>query len=187
MEQNFANLPSSADQMTDIIEIAGVLPSPFLFWSKVVIATLIVLLALLLLYWIFKKIIQSIRNRRLSLSADERALSYLTELKKKDFLGQGRIHFYYFRLDEILREFIDAQFGLTTRDQTFEELSENERKISGVLTANQFKKFQEFWQRAQFAKFAKADSDREQCLADFNMVQRFVVHAAKNKPNKKKR
>lgn len=178
---DFSNLPQSADQMTDIVEIAGVHGSPFLFWSKIIIAVVVVLLASVVLYFIFKKIRQSILNRKNKLTPEDKANLALQDLRKRRDVEQGRIHLYYFRLDEILRTFLDDSYGLSTLDQTFEELQKNARVLSDRISDKQFQDFSKFWQRAQFAKFAKASSESTQCEEDLKLVQKFINSAAKIK------
>ncbi len=116
------SLPS-LEQMTDILDIKSLQNvSSLPLW----IAAFLFLLLLALLVW---KLLKTPRSKPKeipivpkTLGCNERALQALENLDRLGLLEKGQTRKYFFRLSEIVREFLHEGFALDAIDATTEEL-----------------------------------------------------------------
>ncbi|MBU0505023.1 hypothetical protein KJ708_03430 [bacterium] len=164
-------IPESIDQMTDIIDIEGIVHSPWLSFLKTALVIAVLLFVVALVSYIIWKIVKKIKAKKeaLYISPDEEALSGLSRIKNKKYLEQNQWQYYYFDLDEVLRRYIFRRFHVDVLDKTFEEIRFIEKKNVHL------KSFRDFWSRAQMIKFAKRPSTPDDCEKDFKVVRDFVL------------
>lgn len=174
MKQKFENLPQSVDEMKDIIEISGIHASPYADWLRFLLFSLVAFVILLLLFFIFRYLYRKIKNRLIRISPEEKAETDLRDLIKKDFVRQGRLPFYYFRLDEIFRTYMKQKFNVDVLEKTFEELKQDLNPLKSYFSDSQMPDLLSFWERAQLAKFAKVGSSEQQSKVDYKFVREFV-------------
>jgi hypothetical protein len=164
-------IPESIEQMTDIIDIEGIIHSPWLSFVKTALVIIVLLAVLILISYIIWKLVKRYKAKKAAvvLSPDEEALSGLKSLKNKKYTEQSLWHAYYFDLDEVLRRYIYRRFHVDVLDKTFEEIRLIERKSVHL------KGFRDFWSRAQMIKFAKMPATVDDCEKDFKVVRDFVI------------
>jgi len=188
------NLPQSVEEMTDIIDIEGILHSSTVSMLKTALIIFIVVIVVLALSYILIKLWKKWQQRRLEelLSPDERALRNLADLRKVKHIENSKWPLFYFSLDEILRRYIFARFDCDVLDKTYEEIKV---MLSKKGTHNSFldyarikdiKNLSQFWERAQLIKFAKIPSTVDDCQKDFEMVKGFVVQSKEEEGARRK-
>lgn len=169
-------LPQSADDMTDILDIEGVLPDP---WAALIRAFLFAAVFLafgLLAFLLVKKIIKSVSaGIKKPLSPEEKALQALKRLMQKNYVDQKQWRAFYFSLDEIFRHYLFEKFGLDVLDKTFEELKNDTACLPETFSDGATRQVWEFWERAQMAKFARQELTVEQAQADYAFVEGLVM------------
>ena len=113
------NLPQSVEEMTDIIDIEGILHSSTVSMLKTALIIFIVVIVVLALSYILIKLWKKWQQRRLEelLSPDERALRNLADLRKVKHIENSKWPLFYFSLDEILRRYIFARFDCDVLDR----------------------------------------------------------------------
>lgn len=116
------HLPS-LEQMTDILDIEGIILLP---WKTIALYTLplLILLGLGLVVWAFLKFL---RRRKLSgagrhLSPAEQALWELARLEQQQLVQKGEFKKYYFFLSEIFRRYLEERFQYPAIDKTTDEI-----------------------------------------------------------------
>jgi len=103
----------------------------------------------------------------------EMALRSLRELLASGFIEKSDYRNFYFRLSEIAREYTDERFMTGTLESTFEEIKyifKRNKNIDDSLK----KSLILFFERSDFAKYAKMPFPSERMKEDFNMVEAYV-------------
>jgi hypothetical protein len=120
------------------------------------IGGLILLVVTAIIVWIW------IRRRRARVTAlaeppvpaHDWARQQLAALEADDLVGQQRFHEFYFRLSDIVRQYIERRFGLMAPERTTEEfLREAER--SDLLSIGHRELLRSFLHAADLVKFAR--------------------------------
>lgn len=166
-------LPTSANEMTDILDLQGIITLKWLHTLKIVSLILLSLLVLALLAWLFYKLYKKYFYAQ-DLSPDQKALSDLSELKKKKWIEASHWRAFYFSLDEIFRTYLQTQFGLEILDKTFEELHHDWDRLKPLFLLAEQARLDPFLLRAQLIKFAGSSTTPDDAGEDFAFVERFV-------------
>lgn len=168
------SLPQSVEEMQDILDIEEIVRSS---WPDLIYKTLMVLFILAViagLIFLIRKIVKKKKAAEIFLSPDQKALQALEKLKKSEYISNKSWNQFYFSLDEILRRYLHEAFHLDVLDKTFEELKSFVPQIAQIHGGSFEKIISEFWQRAQFIKFAKQDSDENLAAKDLAAIFQFV-------------
>lgn len=131
------------------------------------------LLALLLARWL--------RNRQRRVRAAPappplpphvRALKALEDLQREDLPSQSRQKEFFFRLSEILRDYLGERFGVAALDMTTEELL---AALARVPTPGlDFPRFEAFCRNGDLVRFARAGATAIACKASVEEAFAFV-------------
>ena len=135
--------------MRDILDIEGILLSPwpqiisFILWGLLALAFLIGL------YFLVCKIWRRLKshNKDDLLAPYKRALLELDRLEKQNFIGREDWQRYYFFLDEIFRVYLQEQFRLDVLDKTPDELKNNKNLFTNLAGQTELQKVTSFWER----------------------------------------
>lgn len=104
--------------------------------------------------------------------AHVRALKALEDLQREDLPGQSRQKEFYFRVSEILRDYLGERFGVAALDMTTEELL---AALSRVPTPGlDFPRFEAFCREGDLVRFARAQATATTCKASVEEAFAFV-------------
>ncbi len=112
-------------------------------------------LSAFLLYWFFfrkkkMKITQLFQPK--PLSAHEKALGLLDQLRKKKLWESNQVKLYHSELTDIIRGYIDERFGVSSPEQVSDETL---AAMKGKVDETTFAKLRQMLQLADMVKFAK--------------------------------
>ncbi|MGC9070812.1 MAG: hypothetical protein ACP5IO_05840 [Elusimicrobiales bacterium] len=140
--------PKETDQIRDIAPIFS-----FLWWLKIVITILLILLGWLA-YRKFRKKTphpQNITYKDMR-TPYERAMDSMRDLISKNLVEQNRIKEFYFELSDIIRKYIEEEFNVCATQMTSNELV---RKLKNEFSVEIIIKLKEFLEISDLVKFAK--------------------------------
>jgi hypothetical protein len=115
------------------------------------------LISAIALYWLFfrkkkLKITQLFQPK--PLSAHEKALGLLDQLRKKKLWETNQVKLYHSELTDIVRNYIDERFGVSSPEQVSDETL---AAMKDKVDENTFTKLKQLLQLADMVKFAKAE------------------------------
>ena len=102
-----------------------------------------------------------------------RALLQLDQLKSDGLVEKNEIHTYYFRLSDIVRQYIEGRFGLMAPEQTTEEFL-RELQRDTTLTVGHKELLANFLRASDMVKFALHRPSAGDCEEAFNSAGAFV-------------
>lgn len=127
---------------------------------------LIALAVLALLVWEIRRLAQQRREKKLPpemlLSPYERAQFRLRRLDGEKLLEEGRIKDFYIALTDVIRLYLDEQFGIPAPESTSDQTLRDVRRLH--LTRAQYDKLRELLLDADLVKFAKMFPSEEENL-----------------------
>lgn len=103
----------------------------------------------------------------------EVAIDELMKLKGGDLLDLGQVKEFHFSLSEIMRKYLEGQFGLPATDRTSEEIRREIHSLSS-LNREHSQIFLVIMQDTDLVKFTDTDPGKEKSLAVLAESQRFV-------------
>lgn len=105
-------------------------------------------------------------------AAHERALSELTALERSPLLARGELGAFYVRLSEIIREYLEARYGVRAMEQTTRA---TDRDLRRRLVADDLReRFVHVLSRADLVKFARRPAAEEEARADLQEARAVV-------------
>ena len=159
-------LPADASQMTDILDIASIVVTPW----KVILAAVAFIFLLLLVTLLVRALVRFIRRRRNQIQEERLSPSelFLLETRRLDqqkLLEKGHIRKYYFFLSEALRRYLGSQFGILALDETTEEILSDLSSIE-TFPPDARRGVGDFLARADHVKFADLKPSSAEAAAD---------------------
>lgn len=142
-------------EKTDIRDVKGVVKLPYeILKYAVPAAVALVLLALLLFYLLYfrKRELERLKKAN-QLSPSAEALQNLRELFDSTLIRDGRVKQYYLRFSEILKGFLEKQFGIQALEATTSEIAQILKRTA--ISDEVKQKLIQVLESADFAKFAK--------------------------------
>jgi len=103
----------------------------------------------------------------------EKAFHGLLRLEEDRLVDQGLFHEFYFRLTDIIREYIEGQFGLMAPERTTDEFLQ-EMRDHRALSREHKGLLGEFLQAADLVKFARYEPAPAETERAFGAAQDFV-------------
>lgn len=175
------DVPVDSQPMRDILDIEGIILSPwpqiisFVLWGFLVLAILIGL------YFLVRKIGRRLKshNKDDLLAPYKRALLELDRLEKQNFIGRDDWQRYYFFLDEIFRVYLQEQFRLDVLDKTPDELKNNKSLFANLMGQAEFQKLLSFWGRGQIYKFARLPASTSEANQDLILIKNLILSTRK--------
>ena len=149
------------DPQKDVNDIKEPLSMGITLKEILIIAGIIFLvvgiISAIVLYWLFfrkKKIKITELFQPKPLSAHEKALGLLEQLRKKKLWETNQVKLYHSELTDIIRNYIDERFGISSPEQVSDEtLAAMKDKVNEAT----FAKLKQLLQLADMVKFAKAE------------------------------
>jgi hypothetical protein len=111
------------------------------------------------------------------LSPDRWALQELLRINALQDSSAAEVERYHLLLSDVVRKYLELRYRLRASQQTTAEFLEAMRR-SPQLTQSQQELLQEFLERCDLAKFARAQPSPEECQAVAGMARRFVEETA---------
>jgi hypothetical protein len=146
--------------------------------SIYIVLTIILLLAIVLIFILIKKALSYVRLLRMS--PRERALEELRMLMGKDLVAKDKVKDFYLELTMIVRLFIERGYKIRAPEQTTEEFLTSAGKDKR-FPARILNKLTSFLQSADLVKFAGFKPDRETTDQALSNAKDFIkVESAAN-------
>jgi hypothetical protein len=108
------------------------------------------------------------------LPPDVLALRALDDLERSNLAALGEVKEHFYRLSAILREYVEARFGLAAPDMTSEEFLEA-TAASSVLPASHRDSLREFMRVCDLARYARVEPGRTEIDSTLEAARRFVL------------
>lgn len=165
------------EQDTDYRDIKGAVEIPVAgtalrYWLIIAACVLIAGAVVLLVF--------ALAGRRRKRTAQERlipphvwALSQLDALVGERLIEQGRFHEFYFRLSDVVRQYIERRFGIMAPERTTEEFL-REARYSEALGDDQKDLLAGFLRAADMVKFALHEPTADESDAAFAAARGFI-------------
>jgi hypothetical protein len=161
-------------ELHDILPPVEVLVPRYTALWVIGISVVTTLLALLFLRWLAQ------RPRRVKIvtappraPAWERAMAALDTLQREDLPGKSRPKEFFFRLSEILRDYLGERFGFLAPDMTTEELLASLTRLS--TPGLDFRRFEAWCHEGDLVKFARAPVTAATCKQAIEDAFGFVL------------
>jgi len=121
-----------------------------------------------------------LKKRHRQPPADRWALAELQRLEESQLCLRGDFHELYFRLSEIIRGYVERQFGIAAPKWTTAEFMEQMRNNKAFETS-QRAALAEFLAAADLVKFACVEPSGEEVTAAFSKARDFIQQASQSK------
>lgn len=105
------------------------------------------------------------------------AFQRLRELEDERLVEQGRVHEFYFRLTDIVRQYIERRFALMAPERTTQEFL-REAQVHPALADDHKRLLAEFLQTADMVKFALHEPARDDCERALTDARCFIEETA---------
>ena len=102
------------------------------------------------------------------------ALRQLDQLKEQKLWQRGLVKEYYCSLTDIARGYLNGRFGLQAMESTTSEIMQMTKDVPEI-DKDLRKNLQDLLERADFVKFAKAQTVANENEASFDFVEHFVL------------
>ncbi len=146
---------AEGEQKEDIRDVKGVVKLPYQTLKYILWIGIPLLMAILLaVYLLYFRNRENMNTRNVEkLSPADQALRDLHELFESTWIRDGKIKQYYLRFSEILKIFLEKQFGIQASEATTSEIANIMKRIQ--IPEESKKHLIEVLEAADFAKFAK--------------------------------
>ena len=131
-------------------------------------------LCFLLYRWIKKRRSQAKIKNQPKQSEDQEALNQLQLLARENYLEKGYFKLHYFKISEILKEYLGARFGFDALESTTGEIL-SFLKAKNVLSPSQLASIQSFFEHLDQVKFTDLVPSGEQSHRLIEQATQFVV------------
>lgn len=169
----------NANAITDIKPMED---APFIFKEMIPYLKIafLVILVLAILAFIIYVIVKRKRNEPIFVKPKPQepahvvALRQLDALKEQKLWQRGLVKEYYTSLTEIVRIYLFGRFGVQAMESTTAEIMQLTKSVAEI-DKDLRKSLQELLERADFVKFAKAQTEANENEASFEFVEHFVL------------
>ena len=182
----FFEPPPQREPETSQIEVDPKPDAPPLSWERVGFYAAVLagaLLALAVLYFVFRKIRQAVRVYRMS--PIERALYELDKLLRKGLPGRGLYKDFYVELTMVVRRYIERRYGVRaphlTTDEFLREAGSTDRFSPSALA-----ELKAFLESADLVKFAGLEATPEMADGATGKARNYLTTDAKRRKEDKK-
>lgn len=165
-----------ADSHPELRDVKRPVPIPAILPVRMIVSVAAIFVLLITLVWLWKKRIppKGIQKRIVIPSRPpcDVAMEKLSTLETKDLSSPSGVKEFYIALSYIVREFIEHQYFIRTVEMTTEEieLSKSLLPVDGDLVDL----LMDVLCRADLAKFARFQPERDRCRNDLRAMKSFV-------------
>ena len=172
--------PSAREAVTGGIEVDPKKDLPPLSWRLVRIAALILLAVAAVVaavWWMVRKILQKIREHRMS--PIERAMLELDRLLKKGLPGRGRYKDFYVELTMVVRRYIQRRHAVRAPNLTTDEFLRAAAE-NPAFTREALAELKHFLESADMVKFAGVEATPEMADAATDKAKYYLTTDSRN-------
>lgn len=175
-------MPLDTANANAITDIKPMEEAPFIIKELVpyVKIAFLVILALAVVAFIIYVIVKRKRNEPIFAKPKPQEPAHLVALRELDLLKEqklwqrGLVKEYYTSLTEIVRIYLFGRFGLQAMESTTAEIMQLAKSVAEI-DKDLRKGLQDLLERADFVKFAKAQTEANENEASFEFVEHFVL------------
>ena len=155
--------------------------------KKYIFSLLILVLGIIIIYMIYKKFKNHVIDKNIFKTPYENAIIQLDHLENQNINLNKDPKFYYSRLTEIAKDYLENDINISALESTTTQLIEkinlfnNSKKIN--ITNETLDGFKKILNNADLVKFAKHIPKKEILLADNRDLKLFIVNTKKSIPN----
>jgi len=142
------------------------------YWPLAAAGVVIVSVAALLVVWLARRRKVRTAPQRI-IPAHVWALSQLDLLAREELIEQGQFHAFYFRLSDIVRQYIERRFGIMAPERTTEEFLREARRDSSLSDEHK-ELLGGFLRAADMVKFALHEPSIDESRTAFDAARGFV-------------
>lgn len=150
--------------VADIRDIKGLVPVP-LAWGWIALIVVVLVLVGVIVWWSRRKKPVATGETPVQRTPAELALAALATLKEQNL----PVEVFYTRVSDIIRQFIEGQFGLHAPERTTEEFL-----VEAKLPAESMTLLGAFLQECDLVKFARHRPGKEDRERAFGAAEKFV-------------
>lgn len=158
------------------IKAAVALPRPrslrILMWGGIAVAALLAAGAIV---WYLRR--RSEMKRQVQMPPHQWAMMELERLVAEDLVSKGKVVEFYYRLNGLLRRYIELRFGLNAAEQTSEEFL-RELRGDARLPVEYKPALQQFINACDPVKYARYQPQRDEIEQVFNAARDFILGTA---------
>ena len=144
-----------------------------ILWISVGLGALLLSGVIYGLVYKFKKLSKIQEQQFIRRTPHETAYELLERLSKEDLIAKGLVREYYYRINNILRHYIEARFGLLAPERTTEEFL-TEMAHTNQLDATHKILIREFLERCDMVKYAKYGPSNLEIKETYDAAKRFI-------------
>ncbi len=165
------------DPQGDIKDIKPPLDAPWLFedFLPYLIALAILLMGLLTYWYYRKKKLEreaSLEPTRPAIPPTQAALAALRDVEDRKLWQQGKVKEYYSAVTEIIRRFLEDQYGIRALESTSDEIIQQLKSLPDASLL--LKQFQTLFTTADLVKFAKYQPTTEEHELELRLAYEIV-------------
>jgi len=142
-------------------------------WVSMGIAVVLVGIALFIVFRRWKKMRKAPEEKVIKRLPHEIAYELLKQLSSENLIEKGLIKEYYYRITNILRHYIEDQFGLSAPERTTEEFL-MEMAYTEALNDNQKRLIQKFLEKCDMVKYAKYSPSVLEIKDTYNITKQLI-------------
>jgi len=166
-------LDEDASDVRDIKPPVSLDKSYFRLYIIIAIAFGVLILAAIVIYYIYNRKHREIESIPEPLPSHQIAYNELESLRAMDLISKGQIKEYYYRLSNIVRHYIENRFKLMAPERTTEEFLV-EMTVTGKLSGAHKELVGNFLEHCDMVKFAEYGPDSREIENSFNSAKKLV-------------
>ena len=166
-------LDADASDVRDIKPPVSLDKSYFRLYIIIAIAFGVLILAAIVLHYIYNRKHREIESIPEPLPAHQIAYNDLESLRAMDLISKGQIKEYYYRLSNIVRHYIENRFNLMAPERTTEEFLA-EMTVTDMLSGVHKELVGNFLEHCDMVKFAAYGPDSREIENSFNSAKKLV-------------
>jgi hypothetical protein len=166
-------LDEDASDVRDIKPPVSLAKSYFRLYIIIAIAFGVLILAAIVIYYIYNRKHREIESIPEPLPSHQIAYNELESLRAMDLISKGQIKEYYYRLSNIVRHYIENRFKLMAPERTTEEFLV-EMTVTGKLSGAHKELVGNFLEHCDMVKFAEYGPDSREIENSFNSAKKLV-------------
>jgi hypothetical protein len=156
---------------------------PWYIWAMYIGIGVLVCLVLAFLIWYFVKTIRE-KNKKpefkepeIVLLPHEKALRALQQIKQDALWQQEQEKLYHTQLTDVVRNYLEEQFGLDCLDKTSSEIIQQVKRIKALATSRQ--PLRTIFEVADMVKFAKSKPTLDEHEQSLVLAEEFILESYK--------
>jgi len=166
------------DSQPELRDIKPPVPLPMILPLRLIISLMLIFILMGVLLWLWRKRIPARRKEKREIYIPSKppyeiAVEKLKKLHEVNVSTPSQIKVFYTELSYIIREFLEYQYFVRAIEMTTEEIFHSKSYLP--LNGSLMDRLLSVLKRADLAKFARFQPDRNQCLSDLKSMEDLVI------------